>query len=226
MPPLLGHAFVLFSSKSLAYRSFFIAAAGLHFVSVTMLLLIDPEGERKRQQADDFAAATGPDSEAFTRSDAGRTKRCCSCGRLGPRLAVVAVTALVGALMTSGLVCAREALVFGIYPSYHAAANRTTANITLFDQAAMRLCGEVTADMGHGEHGHLLPAELQWHHGLILGVLLGGCGLAILFGVGVAVSAHGGDQGRLQAGAAAGGLQAPLTDRSGRPTPVVYETLD
>ena len=53
VPAVLGHAFVLFDSKVAAYRSFFLAAAAIHFFSVCLLFKVDPAGEKRRAVADE-----------------------------------------------------------------------------------------------------------------------------------------------------------------------------
>ena len=83
IPPVLGHLFGLFHQKRQAYRAFFFAAAGLHAISVTLLFLVDPVGERLRQQQkrlrereqQQVAAATAPGTAVVAAPDAGTTLR-------------------------------------------------------------------------------------------------------------------------------------------------------
>ena len=45
---VLGHVFVLFNSKVVAYRSFFLTAVTIHFFSVCLLFTVFPAKEKRR----------------------------------------------------------------------------------------------------------------------------------------------------------------------------------
>eukprot|EP01051_Picozoa_sp_SAG22_P001016 SAG22_NODE_35_length_27276_cov_20.395849_4_plen_119_part_00 len=59
VPTILGHAFVVFDSKVSAYRSFFLAAATIHFFSVCLLFFVNPAEEKRRAAAAEVARAAG-----------------------------------------------------------------------------------------------------------------------------------------------------------------------
>ena len=58
VPTILGHVFVLFNSKVTAYRSFFLAAAAIHFFSVCLLFKVHPAEEKQRAAAAEAARAS------------------------------------------------------------------------------------------------------------------------------------------------------------------------
>ena len=70
IPPILGHAFGLFSVRERAYRVFFLCAAAIHAVSVTLYFLIDPVAEHARvREAAAEARARATDTEAAGTGD-------------------------------------------------------------------------------------------------------------------------------------------------------------
>jgi len=137
---------------------FFLCAAGLHAVSVTMLLLIDPEGEKKRRREQPRTPTTSATPGAGSGSedtDGDLVKgcdECCACrGGLGWVIALPIGAALAA---SAGGVCVHEALQSG---------NATAVNDASGSGAEggpLRFCGASA----------LLVQP--WHHGILLGCLL------------------------------------------------------
>ena len=153
-----------FESRSLAYKVFFLCAAGLHAVSVTMLLLIDPEGEKKRrreQPRTPTASAAPGAGNGSCDGDLGKgcDDDCCACrGGLGWVIALPIGAALAA---SAGGVCVHEALQSG-----NATADASGSGA---EGGPLRFCGASA----------LLVQP--WHHGILLGCLLLALALVLAF---------------------------------------------
>jgi MFS family permease len=169
IPPILGHAFGFFHSRAFAYKCFFLCAAGLHFLSVTMLLLIDPEAARQKlrfAQSQRSAVTRHMMRGQRTAEELAELElRGCGGGRRG-WIWALGVMALLFAF--GGGICVREAVVYRLRPwdnnsSVVEGKPSLTVPTGALDRFGMHMCGTLATE---------LPANsLRWHRGALLGAL-------------------------------------------------------
>ena len=173
IPPILGHAFGWFSEREVAYRTFFLVAAGVHAISVTLYFLIDPAKEHKRVRE---AAATAATAAAGASTTTKSTDAISADATVTPRKARAWSYRLWGASIVALGVCGLVLFGVGagcIHGAVGCNATRVGHGCTIADERVISVCGDVS-------HVVLPDRQRSWHHGMLLGLGLIGLSVCVL----------------------------------------------